>query len=64
MDASEGFELCPACPEDEIDEIPQQQIAGEFCPTTGNKFEILKNYIKRMPLIKNYEKFISKMELK
>ena len=57
VDASEGFELCPACPEDQ-DEIPQQQIAGEFCPTTGNKFKILKNY-KKNALIKNYEKFIA-----
>ena len=57
VDASEGFELCPACPEDQ-DEIPQQQIAGEFCPTTGNKFKILKNYEKNA-LIKNYEKFIA-----
>ena len=57
VDASEGFELCPACPEDQ-DEIPRQQIAGEFCPTTGNKFKILKNY-KKNALIENYEKFIA-----
>ena len=57
VDASEGFELCPACPEDR-DEIPQQQIAGEFCPTIGNKFKILKNY-KKDALIKNYEQFIA-----
>jgi len=57
VDASEGFELCPACPEDQ-DEIPQKQIAGEFCPTTGNKFKILKNY-KKNALIENYEKFIT-----
>ena len=57
VDASEGFELCPACPEDQ-DEIPQQQIAGEFCPTTGNKFKIVENY-KKNTLIKNYEKFIA-----
>ena len=57
VDASEGFELCPACPEDQ-DEIPKQQIAGEFCPTTGNKFKILKDY-KKNTLIKNYEKFIA-----
>ena len=57
VDASEGFELCPACPEDQ-DEIPQQQIAGEFCPTIGNKFKILKNY-KKNALIENYEKFIA-----
>ena len=57
VDASEGFELCPACPEDQ-DEIPQQQIAGEFCPTTGNKFKILKDY-KKNTLINNYEKFIA-----
>ena len=43
VDASEGFELCPACPEDQND-VPKQQIAGEFCPTTGNKFKIMKNY--------------------
>ena len=57
VDASEGFELCPACPEVQ-DEIPQQQIAGEFCPTIGNKFKILKNY-KKNALIENYEKFIA-----
>jgi len=57
VDASEGFELCPACPEEQ-DEIPKQQIAGEFCPTTGNKFKILKNY-KKNTLIKKYEKFIA-----
>jgi len=57
VDASDGFELCPACPEDQ-EEIPQQQIAGKFCPTTGNKFKILKNYKKNV-LIENYEKFIA-----
>ena len=57
VDASEGFELCPACPEDQSD-IYQQQIAGEFCPTVGNKFKIVKNY-KRSSLIDKYEKFIS-----
>jgi len=57
VDASEGFELCPACPEDQND-IPQQQIAGEFCPTTGNKFKIIKNY-EMNELIKKYEKFIA-----
>jgi len=57
VDASEGFELCPACPEDQIN-IPQQQIAGEFCPTTGNKFNIIKNY-KENELTKKYENFIA-----
>ena len=57
VDASEGFELCPACPEDQID-IPKQQIAGEFCPTTGNKFKIMKNY-KENELTKKYENFIA-----
>jgi len=57
VDASEGFELCPACPEDPIN-IPQQQIAGEFCPTTGNKFKIIKNY-KENELTKKYENFIA-----
>ena len=57
VDASEGFELCPACPEDQSD-IPQQQISGEFCPTTENKFKIIKNY-KRNSLIEKYKKFIS-----
>ena len=57
VDASEGFELCPACPEDQND-IPEQQIIGEFCPTTGNKFKIIKNY-NNDELIKKYEKFIS-----
>ena len=57
VDASEGFELCPACPEDQIDE-PQTQFFGEFCPTIGNKFRIIKNYT-RTSLIDRYEKFIS-----
>ena len=57
VDASEGFELWPACPEDQND-IPTQQIAGEFCPTTGNKFKIIKNY-NNDELIKKYEKFIA-----
>ena len=57
VDASEGFELCPACPEDQGD-IPQHEIAGEFCPTTGNKFKIIKNY-KENELTKKYEKFIA-----
>jgi len=57
VDASEGFELCPACPEDQND-IPQQQIVGEFCPTTGNKFKIIKNY-KENELTKKYENFIA-----
>ena len=56
VDASEGFELCPACPDDQSN-IPQQQIAGEFCPTTGDKFKIIKNY-KKNELTKKYEKFI------
>jgi len=56
VDASEGFELCPACPEDEIDE-PETQFFGEFCPIIGNKFRILENY-KRNSLTKKYEKFI------
>ena len=58
VDASDGFELCPACPEDQI-EAPETQFFGEFCPTIGNKFRILKNY-KRNKLIENYEKFIKK----
>ena len=57
VDASEGFELCPACPDDQIN-IPQQQLIGEFCPTTGNKFKIIKNY-KKNELIKKYEQFIA-----
>jgi len=57
VDASEGFELCPACPEDQND-VPKQQIAGEFCPTTGNKFEIMKNY-KKNELTEKYENFIA-----
>jgi hypothetical protein len=57
VDASEGFELCPACPEDQGN-IPQHQIAGDFCPTIGNKFKIIKNY-KNNELIKKYEKFIA-----
>jgi len=57
VDASEGFELCPACPEDEIDET-QTQFFGMNCPTIGNKFRIIKNYKKRS-LVEKYEKFIS-----
>ena len=57
VDASEGFELCPACPEDIIDET-QTQFFGEYCPTIGNKFRIVKNY-ERTSLIDKYEKFIS-----
>jgi len=57
VDASEGFELCPACPEDQND-VPKQQIAGEFCPTTGNKFKIMKNY-KENKLTEKYENFIA-----
>ena len=34
------------------------QFFGEFCPTIGNKFRIIKDY-KRSPLIEKYEKFIS-----
>ena len=61
VDASDGFELCPACPEDQTD-IPETQFFGEFCPTIGNKFRILKNY-KRNKLIENYENFIKKNEI-
>ncbi len=57
VDASEGFELCPACPEDQND-VPEQQVAGEFCPIAGNKFKIIKNY-NNDELIKKYEKFIT-----
>ena len=57
VDASDGFELCPACPEDQIDE-PETQFFGEYCPTIGNKFRIVKNY-KKNSLISKYEKFIS-----
>ena len=49
--------MCPACPEDQIDE-PETQFFGEFCPTIGNKFRIIKNY-KRGSRIDKYEKFIS-----
>jgi len=58
VDASDGFELCPACPEDQINE-PETQFFGEYCPTIGNKFRIIKNY-KRNKMIENYEKFIKK----
>jgi len=57
VDASEGFELCPACPDETID-VPETQFFGDFCPTIGNKFRIIKNY-KNDSLIKKYEKFIS-----
>ena len=58
VDASEGFELCPACPDDPVDE-PETQFFGEFCPTIGNKFRIIKNF-KKNSLINKYEKFILK----
>jgi len=54
VDASEGFELCPA---DQC-EIPVQTLEGEFCPATGDKFKIIKNF-KRNEIIKKYEKFIA-----
>jgi len=46
VDASDGFELCPADP---------CNIQDKFCPTNsdGNKFMILKNY--KNPEIKKYE---------
>ena len=56
VDASEGFELCPACPDDPIEEH-ETQFFGEFCPTIGNKFRIIKNFQKN-EIIKKYEKFI------
>ena len=58
VDASDGFELCPACPEDFQVNEPETQFFGEFCPTIGNKFRIVKNY-ERNQLIDKYEKFIS-----
>ena len=57
VDASEGFELCPACTDDPVVDIPETQFFGEFCPTIGNKFRILKNF-KENEIIKKYEKFI------
>ena len=56
VDASEGFELCPAC-SDEPADVPEAQFVGEFCPTIGNKFRIIKNF-KKNEIIKKYEKFI------
>ena len=58
VDASEGFELCPACPEDQTEES-ETQFFGEYCPTIGNKFRIIKNY-KRTSLIDKYGEFISR----
>ena len=58
VDASEGFELCPACPENDQIDVPETQFFGEHCPTVGNKFRIIKNY-KKSSLIDKYEKFIS-----
>ena len=43
---------------DQIEES-NTQFFGEYCPTIGNKFRILKNY-KKTSLIDKYEKFISK----
>jgi len=56
VDASEGFELCPACPDDYID-VPESQFIGEFCPTIGNKFRIIKNF-ERNEIIKKYKQFM------
>jgi len=56
VDASEGFELCPACLEEPQD-VPETQFFGEYCPTIGNKFRIAKNF-KVNEIIKKYEKFI------
>jgi glutathione synthase/RimK-type ligase-like ATP-grasp enzyme len=56
VDASDGFELCPACP-DEPTDVPETQFFGEYCPTIGNKFRIIKNF-KKNEIIKKYEKFI------
>ena len=56
VDASDGFELCPACPE-EPEDVPETQFFGEYCPTIGNKFRIIKNF-KENEIIKKYEKFI------
>ena len=46
----------PACPDDHID-VPETQFFGEFCPTIGNKFRIIKNF-KRNEIIKKYKKFL------
>ena len=35
VDASDGFELCPACPDEPMD-VPETQFFGEHCPTIGN----------------------------
>ena len=43
VDASDGFELCPAC-SDEPADAPETQFFGEACPTIGNKFRIVKNF--------------------
>ena len=56
VDASEGFELCPACL-DESEDVPETQFFGEHCPTIGNKFRIIKNF-NQNEIIKKYEKFI------
>ena len=56
VDASDGFELCPACPDEPIN-VPETQFFGEYCPTIGNKFRIIKNF-KKNEIIKKYEKFI------
>ena len=58
VDASEGFELCPACPDDIQIDVPETQFFGEYCPTIGNKFKIIKNF-KRKEIIKKYEEFIA-----
>ena len=56
VDASEGFELCPACPDDYID-VPESQFIGEFCPTIGNKFRIINNF-EGNEIIKKYKQFM------
>ena len=56
VDASDGFELCPACPDEPMD-VPETQFFGEHCPTIGNKFKINKNF-REDEILKKYEKFI------
>ena len=54
VDASQGFELCPAdvC-----------QVGDQFCPTTDHKFEIIKDITENQDtisrLISNYEQFLA-----
>ena len=58
VDASQGFELCPAdvC-----------QVGDQFCPTTDHKFEIIEDFTENQDaisrLIARYEQFLAENDI-